>query len=401
MRVRALVDVEVVVRCERRHPEVDLERLAHLLERLALEPGEDLLRRRPDVRGEDRLLARLVVVGLELVADELDDGLHLLPECREDELVAPHRVPAELPLVRDDALVDEPAAAIGRAQGGEHLACRPPERGGELRVGFRLLLHRPQRVDLVPVAVARGVLQPAEEPLVDPAVRLLHHRPQLERRAQLGEVEHPVDLPVAVVDVDRVLEQHRDLRERELGPAIEHPLEEREVAVHLRDEAVPPGVCELEAVDREDRVQVRAHSGGVARVLGHEARHRVAVLLCARHEARLRGDRRRVQVAVDVLRQPVGRERRAEAAEHVVAGEPPAADVLEHRAERVRAMEVVEDPEQVLLGLAGPVHRERLVTEERGEGLLLERHRSVSCAQAGLRSGFGRTMSRTVPVRSW
>ena len=116
MRVRALVDVEVVVRRERRHPEVDLRGRAHLLERLALEPGEDLVRRRLDVRGELRDLPRVVVVLLELVADELDHGLHLLPERREDELVAPDGVPAELQLVRDHALLDEPPAALALAE---------------------------------------------------------------------------------------------------------------------------------------------------------------------------------------------------------------------------------------------------------------------------------------------
>ena len=47
-------------------------------------------------------------------------------------------------------------------------------------------------------------------------------------------------------------------------------------------------------------------------------------------------DGRRVDVAVDVLGQPVDRERRPEPAEHVVAAQPPAADVEEHRADRVR-----------------------------------------------------------------
>ena len=46
-----------------------------------------------------------------------------------------------------------------------------------------------------------------EQDLVDLAVGLLHDRAEVERGGQLGEVEHPVDLPVAVVDVDRVLEK--------------------------------------------------------------------------------------------------------------------------------------------------------------------------------------------------
>ena len=117
MRVGALVDVEVVVRGERRHPEVDLERRAHLVERLAVEPLEDLRRGRLDVRGELGDLRRVVVVALELVADELDHRLQLLAEGGEHELVAPHGVPAVLALVGLDALGDEPPAALARARG--------------------------------------------------------------------------------------------------------------------------------------------------------------------------------------------------------------------------------------------------------------------------------------------
>ena len=49
VRVGALVDVEVMVRGQRRHLEVDLVGGAHLLERLALESLEDLHRGRVDV----------------------------------------------------------------------------------------------------------------------------------------------------------------------------------------------------------------------------------------------------------------------------------------------------------------------------------------------------------------
>ena len=39
VRVGALVDIEVVVRCQRRHPQVDRVRGSHLLERLAVRPS--------------------------------------------------------------------------------------------------------------------------------------------------------------------------------------------------------------------------------------------------------------------------------------------------------------------------------------------------------------------------
>ena len=130
MGVGALVDVEVVVRRERRHLEVDLVGGAHLLERLALEPLEDLLGGRVDVGLEGGDLGRVVVVRGVLVADELDDRVHVLAEGREDELVAPDRVPAELLLVRHDPLVDEPAAALAGLEGGHDLG---GGRGGEDR----------------------------------------------------------------------------------------------------------------------------------------------------------------------------------------------------------------------------------------------------------------------------
>ena len=263
------------------------------------------------------------------------------------------------------------------------------ERRPQLGVVADLVLHPPQRLDRVPVAVRRGVLQPAQQLLVDRAADPLHHRPQVERRRQLGEVQHPVDLPVAVVDVDRVLEQRRELGQRHLAGRVEALLEVREVALHLRDEPLAPPVGEVLAVDRQDRVEVLAHARGerlVARDAGDVAR---AVLRALDAERGIGRDRGRVDVAVDVLRQPVDGERRPEPPEHVVAGEPPATDVEEHRADRVRDVEVVVDPEEVLLDLGIPGHRERVVTEELAEDLLCRCHglssaRSrISCSGRG------------------
>ncbi len=219
--------------------------------------------------------------------------------------------------------------------------------GGQLGVGLRLLLHLPEGLDRVPVAVPGRVLEAAEELLVDLAVGLLHDRPQVERRGQLGEVEHPVDLPVAIVDVDRVLEQAGQLHQVELVLLVEHPLEVGEVAVHLGDEAIAPPVHELEPVGRQDGAEVRCRSW--PRTRGPRGTTGLVAKLysCASTlRPGLGRDRRRVEVAVDVLGDPVGRERRAEAPEHVVAAQPPAADVLVHRAQRVRAMQVVVDPEE-------------------------------------------------------
>ena len=68
-----------------------------------------------------------------------------------------------------------------------------------------------------------------------------------------------MDLPVAIVDVDRVLEQHRHLGERHPVGGVEALLEEREVALHLGHEPVVPPVGEMLAIDRQDGVEVGAH----------------------------------------------------------------------------------------------------------------------------------------------
>ena len=214
VRVGALVDIEVVVRRQRRHPQVDRIGGAQLLERVAIETVEDLLRGRLDVLAHRVDRDREVVVGGQVAADKLEDGLHLLAHGGEDELVAPDRVPAELALVRLDAFRDESAAAIGRPQGRGDLFGVLGLGGAELDIVANLVLHPPQRLDRVPVPVLRRVLEPTEQLLVDRPARLLHHRPEVQRRRQLGEVEHPVDLPMAIMDVDGVLEQRRRLRQR-------------------------------------------------------------------------------------------------------------------------------------------------------------------------------------------
>ncbi len=284
--------------------------------------------------------------------------------------MAPDGVPAELALVGHDLLVDEAAAALGRAQGGlDGRDVLGVEGRAQLGVVAHDVLHRPERLDRVPVAIRGRVLEPAQERLVDRAADLLHDRPQLERRRQLGEVEHPVDLPVAIVDVDRVLEQGRRLGERHPVGAVQLALEEREVALHLGHEPVVPPVGEVLAVDRQDGVEIGAHRRGIGGVARHPGLVARAVLRALDVEVRIGRHGRRVDVAVDDLGQPVDREGRPETAEHVVAAEPPATDVEEHRADRMRDVQVVVDPEEVLLDVAVPGDRERLVAEEPAEDL--------------------------------
>ena len=291
--------------------------------------------------------------------------------------MAPHRMPPELALVRIHPLGKEAAAPVAGVQGGgDRLDVFGLERGPQLGVVANLVLHLPERLDGVPVAVRGRVLEPPEQLLVDRPAGLVHHGAQLQGRRQLREVEHPVDLPVAVVDVDRVLEQDRGLGQAHRVRGLEAGLEHREVALHLGHEAVAPPVGEVLAVDRQDRVEVGAHVGRIARVARHTGAVAGAVLGGVDAQVGIGRDGRRVDVAVDVLGQPVDRERRPEPAEHVVAAEPPATDVEEHRADRMRAVQVVIDPEEALLDLRVPGDRERVVTEELAEDLLCRCHGS-------------------------
>ena len=183
-----------------------------------------------------------------------------------------------------------------------------------------------------------------------------------------------MDLPVAVVDVDRVLEQRRRLGQGHVVRPVELLLEVGEVALHLGDETVTPPIGEMLAVHGQHRVQVGAHVLGERGVLRDARLVARRVLGALDVEVGLGGDGGRVDVAVDVLGQPVDRERGAEPAEHVVAAQPPAADVEEHRADRMRDVQVVVDPEEVLLGLRVPPDRERSVPQELTEDLLPHRH---------------------------
>ena len=144
MRVRALVDVEVMVRGERRHLEVDVGGASHFLESLAFEPFENLGGRGLDVGRESADRLGVVIVGLEVTANDLDHGLHVLPDRREDELMAPDRVPAVLHLVRCEAAFDEAPAALGGFQGRDDLLGGLMVEGGDERlIALRLFLHLP------------------------------------------------------------------------------------------------------------------------------------------------------------------------------------------------------------------------------------------------------------------
>jgi hypothetical protein len=62
----------------------------------------------------------------------------------------------------------------------------------------------------------------------------------------------------------------------------------------------------------------------------------------------------------------------------VIAGKPPAADLEEHGAQRVGAMEIVENPEELLLEVRLPLDGKVHVAEELVEdGVLIRRWRKL------------------------
>jgi hypothetical protein len=119
----------------------------------------------------------------------------------------------------------------------------------------------------------------------------------------------------------------------------------------------------------EHRVQVRADLTRVLVALGHPGNVATAVLRGLSVGRRVGRDSGRVEIAVYPLGDPVGGEWSAKPAKHVVAREPPPADVEEHRRDRVRTVKVIQDPEEIRLPLL-PINREVLIAVERAEYLV-------------------------------
>jgi hypothetical protein len=370
--VGPLVDVEVVVRGERVHPQAQVQRPLQLVARRA---GRDALQGlrlgRLQVVGDRLELCRVVVVGLQVAADRLDDRGRVLAPGAERELVRPHRLEAEHLLVGHDPVGHERPAGVGRLERAQDVTSgRPLERLGDLALlGLDPLLDLPELLDRVPVAVLGRALEPAHEGAVV-ALALGGGDRRVERQGggELGEVQHPVDLPVPVVHVDRVLEQDRELDQA--GLVVVVLVEADEVALHLRPEPAAPPLQEVLGVVGERPAHVGAQLGRVLGVERDPGGVAAAVLARLRGQPGLGRDGRGVDVAVDDLDDPVGGERRAEAAEHVVALEPPAADVGIHRRHGVRDVQVVVHPEQLALAVL-PVDGEVLVAEEGRQHLVV------------------------------
>jgi len=278
----------------------------------------------------------VVVVRVEVSLDDVEARLGCLESRGIDELVAPHCVPPEFALISAQAFGEELLAPLGATEFGEDLgAALLDESRHEHVVALDLVLQLDQQLDCVPVAIRCRVLQPAEDLLMrlgDLTDGRLQRPPQGERRRQLCEIEHPVDLPVTREDVNAILQDHGPLHERDLFPHVDLRLEVVQVPGHLGDETIPPPVGEMGSVDREHSAQVGADLARVLRVvLGDPRVVDIAVLGGGDSHVRVAGHGCCIQVPVDDLADPVGGKRRAEPTEHVVALKDPVADVVVHR----------------------------------------------------------------------
>ncbi len=202
-----------------------------------------------------------------------------------------------------------------------------------------------------------------------------------------------MDLPVTIDDVDSVLEDHGPLHERDVLVVVDLLFEIGQVAGHLGNEPLAPPGREVRPVRREHGTEVGTDLGGVLRIVLWDTRE-VDVAEFRRRNGHVRVARNgcRVEVAVDDLLDPVGRERRAEPAEHVIAGVHPVGDVVIHRRHGAWAVQVVIDPEQLLLLLRFPFNGEVLVSEE------LRYNLAVICHAANLLPR--RTYAGTGPQRA-
>jgi hypothetical protein len=97
-----------------------------------------------------------------------------------------------------------------------------------------------------------------------------------------------------------------------------------------------------------------------------------------------------VDVPIDLAGVPVHTEGQPETLVHVGAGQPPTADIEPQWRDRLWAVQVVVPPEAFLVGIAFPVDREGIITEEGGVHVVgwggLLRHGCSSLEHICLRS---------------
>ena len=272
--VCALINVKVVIRregveCERafqkRREAVAFRAVRHPVHQLVLR-GLQIRAHGGDGRG-------VVVVGVQVAPDRLQDGPGILAPERGDELVRPDRLVPEGVAPWIEGPGDEGAPLVGALQGREHVG-RGPAREGVRQDRARLddLFHAPQRLDGVPVAVRDARLEASGQVGGQVGAQLGDGGVQLHRGAELREVDHPVDLPVTVMDVHRVLEQDGEAHEALALHVV--PVEPGEVAFDLRTQPVVPPAHEVAPVMGQDRIEIGRDEAGV--VIGERDAGRVS-----------------------------------------------------------------------------------------------------------------------------
>src|SRR6266566_2047521 len=133
----------------------------------------------------------------------------------------------------------------------QHIAGRGAlESLDKFRITLNLFFDSPQSLNRVPVAVHGGVLQASHEVGVYLAFDLLHHGIQIERGGELGEVDHPVDFPVAIVDVNGIFEQNSQFNKTCMISVVR--IEIGEVALYLWTQSLSPPIQKICSVMRQD-----------------------------------------------------------------------------------------------------------------------------------------------------
>ena len=204
---------------------------------------------------------RVVVVAGEVVAHEVERRLHLLAHGREDELVAPDGVPAELALVRLDPLGEEPPTPLrGPQRGGDRGAVAGPE-GARSSASSRtsFFIRHSASIESQLRSDAEFWSRPSSASSTPPRVRSMTAR-------RLSVADSWAKLSIQWIFQWRSWmsiassRTHGELGERHPVRGVEPGLEVGEVPLHLGHEAVPPPVGEVRAVHGQDGVEVGAPS---------------------------------------------------------------------------------------------------------------------------------------------
>src|SRR2546425_13074496 len=138
------------------------------------------------------------------------------------------------------------------------------------------------------------------------------------------------------------------------------------VAVHFRTQSLSPPIQEMPGVVRQHRAHVATHLLRVEWIARHTWHIAGLVLGCFGVDGSVCGDSSSIDIAIDLLRDPIGCEGRPEAAEHMVAGKPPATNIKKHRRNGIGAMQIVVNPEQIAFALL-PFYGEIIIAIERAQ----------------------------------